>query len=90
MPKAKKKSLLQETEENIENEIREASKVVKNVATAIVACGHINRQYHNAENELEDLACTLPKGHAGDHYAEVDGKPNFWADAAGIPARTHA
>jgi hypothetical protein len=89
MPK-KKKTLLQETEEKIEEEIRAASMTVKNVATAIVSCGHINKQYHNQENELEDLACTLKKGHPGDHSAEVDGRVNSWSDAAGKLAREHA
>jgi hypothetical protein len=60
---------------------------VKNVATAIIACGHINRQHHNADNELEDLACTLDKGHKGAHSAEVDSKPVFWSDAAGTPVK---
>jgi hypothetical protein len=54
------------------------------------SCGHINKQYHNAQNELEDLACSLPKGHGGDHLAVVDGKSIAWSDAAGTPARRHA
>jgi hypothetical protein len=61
-------------------------KAVENVAISIVSCGHINRQYHNAENALEDLACTLEKGHKGDHNNGV----NYWSDAAGTPARRHA
>jgi hypothetical protein len=89
MPK-KKKTLLQETEEKIEEEIRAAGKTVKNVVTAIAYCGHINKQYHNQDNELEDLACTLEKGHAGEHSAEVEGRLNAWSDAAGKPARQHA
>ena len=79
MPKSKKQTLLQET-----------GKTAKNIVTAIVACGHINRQHHNENNELEDLACTLEKGHAGDHSAEVDGKPVSWSNAAGTAARQHA
>ena len=64
---------------------------VKNVATAIVACGHINRQHHNADGELQDLACSLDKGHKGDHSAKIeDDKQVFWSDAAGTPARKHA
>jgi hypothetical protein len=63
---------------------------VKNVAAAIVACGHINRQHHNQENVLEDLACTLDKGHKGDHSARIDDKPVYWSDAAGKPVKRHA
>lgn len=33
-------------------------------------CGHINKQFVNTEGELEDLACSLDDGHAGDHQAE--------------------
>jgi hypothetical protein len=32
-------------------------------------CGHINKHYHNPQGLLEDLACTLLAGHAGDHSA---------------------
>jgi hypothetical protein len=64
-------------------------KAVENAAISIVSCGHINRQHHNTENELEDLACTLEKGHAGDHSAEVDGRPVSWSNAAGTPVRQH-
>lgn len=37
---------------------------------AQIACGHINKQFVNAQGTLEDLACTLPKGHEGDHFAK--------------------
>ncbi len=33
-------------------------------------CGHINKQHINADGVREDLACTLPKGHAGNHRAD--------------------
>lgn len=35
-----------------------------------ILCGHVNKHNYNADGELEDLACTLPLGHAGDHSAE--------------------
>jgi hypothetical protein len=73
MPKGKKKS---EPKQNL----------VENVAISIVGCGHINKHYYNPDNELEDLACTLEKGHKGDHSNGV----NFWSDAAGTLARKHA
>lgn len=78
MPRGKKKTT-QDTGEKIVT-------AVENAVTAIVACGHINRQHHNDDNILEDLACTLDKGHAGDH---ANGKAR-WSDAAGTPARKHA
>lgn len=34
-------------------------------------CGHVNKHYINTDGQLEDAACTLPKGHAGDHSAIV-------------------
>ena len=33
-------------------------------------CGHINKQFHNIKGKIEDLACTLPAGHDGDHSAK--------------------
>lgn len=33
-------------------------------------CGHVNKQYYNTAGRLEDLSCTLPDGHSGDHSAE--------------------
>lgn len=32
-------------------------------------CGHINRQFINADGVREDLKCTLPDGHVDDHAA---------------------
>ncbi len=64
-------------------------KAVENTVVSIVSCGHINRQHHNPDNALEDLACTLDKGHKGDHSASVEDRPVFWSDAAGTPARRH-
>jgi hypothetical protein len=32
-------------------------------------CGHINKQFISKDGKREDLACTLPKGHEGDHFA---------------------
>lgn len=73
-----------------EPEQSKAAKAVSNVVASIVGCGHVNKQSFNASNELEDLYCTLGKGHTGDHSAELDGKQVFWNDAAGTPARKHA
>jgi hypothetical protein len=36
---------------------------------AQIVCGHTNKHFMNAKGQREDLACTLPKGHAGDHFA---------------------
>lgn len=33
-------------------------------------CGHVNKQFHNVKGKIEDLACTLPSGHVGDHSAK--------------------
>lgn len=33
-------------------------------------CGHINKQFHNIKGRIEDLPCTLPSGHDGDHSAK--------------------
>jgi hypothetical protein len=35
-------------------------------------CGHINKHHRGINGRLEDLACTLPDGHDGDHQAEYD------------------
>lgn len=32
-------------------------------------CGHINKHSYNTRGKLEDLSCTLEKGHDGDHSA---------------------
>lgn len=34
-------------------------------------CGHTNRQHYNIQGALENVACELPKGHAGNHSANV-------------------
>ena len=50
-----------------------------------VKCGHINKQHYNVQGRLEDLACTLPKGHSGDHYARHLRKtPNHVYNEKGI------
>jgi hypothetical protein len=35
----------------------------------VTPCNHVNKQHYNTDARLEDLACTLPKGHTGDHFA---------------------
>lgn len=30
-------------------------------------CNHINKQFINTDGQLEDLTCTLPVGHEGEH-----------------------
>ena len=62
---AKKSADVTEEQEQVLDEVQ---------ATAFqpVLCGHVNRQHHNINNELEDLKCELPKGHAGDHSAEYE------------------
>jgi len=32
-------------------------------------CGHINKQHYGVNGKLEDLVCTLPARHEGDHSA---------------------
>lgn len=68
-----------------EEERKPFGEQVGDFVASIGSCGHVNKQSHNKDNELEDLACTLDKGHAGDHSAELDGKQTFWSDAAGKP-----
>lgn len=50
-------------------------------------CGHINQQFFNAEGRSVGLACTLPKGHTGNHEATytLKGEPAIgsWTDGAG-------
>ncbi len=69
--------------------VEDAGNAIENAVTAVIYCGHINKQSYNKENELEDVACTREKGHAGDHSAEVEGKEVAWSDAAGKPARSN-
>lgn len=41
-------------------------------------CGHVNKQHYGTKGKLEDLACTLPAGHAGNHsspYKRLVGTP---------------
>lgn len=33
------------------------------------ACGHVNKQHYGINGKLQDLACTLPAKHTGDHQA---------------------
>ena len=68
----------------------EAPNVVEEIVNAVLHCGHINRQYYNPDGALEDLACTLDKGHKGDHEADYPGGRAAWSDAAGTPTRQHA
>ena len=64
-------------------------------------CGHINRHSYGPDGKLDNLKCTLPKGHPGNHRAlheeyrsynamvETTPKPDNWrewTDDAGIPA----
>lgn len=47
-------------------------KIVEPVVKAVkslVGCGHINKHFHGVSGKLEDLVCTLPEGHEGDHSA---------------------
>lgn len=94
MPK-KKRTITVSANEEIKIETTQEPKKtvaekVNNFVASLANCGHINKQSYNANNELEDLYCTLEKGHEGDHGAELDGKRVFWSDAAGTPARKHA
>jgi hypothetical protein len=46
-------------------------KVVDKLAKSASGCGHVNKQAYNIDGLLEDLLCTLPEGHAGDHSAKT-------------------
>ncbi len=88
--KRTKKSLLQETAEKIEKEIRETrpgsrTTIVEPETAAVDPCNHRNAHYTAGE-----LTCVLPKNHGGDHLGYVNDKPTAWSDAAGKPARSHA
>ena len=51
----------------------EQAAIVEDVKEKYIApqkCGHVNKHYKNMDGELEDLKCTLEKGHAGDHSAD--------------------
>lgn len=72
--KRTKKTLLQETEEKIEAEIRQKPEL----------CNHQNKHYTAGV-----LTCVLPPNHGGDHLGYVNGRPTAWSDAAGTPARKH-
>lgn len=42
-------------------------------ATAFTGkCGHVNKHHVGLNGKPEDLACTLPAGHKGDHSAEFE------------------
>ena len=68
----------------------EAPNAVEEIVNAVLHCGHINRQYYNPDGVLEDLACTLDKGHKGAHETDYPGGRTAWSDAAGTPTRKHA
>jgi hypothetical protein len=57
--------------------VAEAVEAVKKVFEP-AACGHVNKQHYNTDGKLQDLACTLPDGHIGDHQAlckKLSGEP---------------
>lgn len=63
MPKTNKVPLSDGTEAELEEvKMGEAGFELK-------TCGHVNKHFYNAKGKLQDLACDLPKGHAGDHHA---------------------
>lgn len=97
MSNKKKKVITVEAGEEIriettqpEHEPKTVSEKVGDFVTTLTSCGHVNKQSYNENNELEDLFCTLDKGHKGDHSATLNEKKVYWADAAGIPVRKHA
>jgi hypothetical protein len=47
----------------------EKKEVIKEVVQEVELCGHINRHSYGIDGQLDNLACDLPKGHAGDHSA---------------------
>lgn len=65
MPKKEKDAVIE-----IDEPVTE-SVITKNV------CGHTNKQYTNIKGKLEDLACTLPAGHGGDHEAPCKALATF-------------
>lgn len=59
--------------------------VTEEIAEKLYVCNH-----HNAHYTSDELRCTLPNGHEGNHSARLNGKLTEWSDAAGTPARKHA
>lgn len=74
MPSKKKTDLAAKLQDTpVEEVVKDQEVLVKasEVKATIPQCGHINRQHTGVDGELEDIACTLPKGHTGDHSAKV-------------------
>lgn len=42
----------------------------KTEETPAPVCGHINKHHYNTKGKKEEITCTLPKKHTGDHSAE--------------------
>lgn len=58
--------------------IVETPVVAEPVVETLVLCGHVNRHWTGAE----EMACELPKGHAGNHKKGTTGTDE-WKDEAG-------
>ena len=54
----------------------------------VEACGHINRHHTDTSGKLAPLACTLPKGHTGDHYATyIRNVPEYITNERGVAVK---
>jgi hypothetical protein len=59
-----------EMPEQLTSDSEPVAEVVLEETPGPAVCGHINKQHYNTKGKLEDLPCTLTKGHEGDHSAE--------------------
>jgi hypothetical protein len=80
MPKAKKKTPLQQVKAEVAAQAVDYIDQLAEENAKETLCNH--RNLHAQPEAL----CVLPKGHAGNHS---DGKYD-WSDAAGTPPRKHA
>lgn len=58
--------------EEVQAENAQVMKEAFAMGAQLELCGHINKQFINKNGKQEDLACTLPKGHGGDHFALIE------------------
>ncbi len=62
-----KKVVPKKSIEELEMELKAA---IKQRRDALPRCGHVNSHSRNINGEKDDLSCTRPEGHTGNHKAE--------------------
>jgi hypothetical protein len=67
----------EEQKEEMEKLVDELAEEAMERLRITTLCGHINKQYYNTKGRLEDLACTLHKGHTGNHEAPCKSLAKF-------------